>query len=120
MLTVGRLLFGAYEHGDVSNPGAHNESRNYELPWAPVTVGLHISHWDIHCLTLAGSERQMDFVHTLEGTGTRTLQIVDNATVVLEEPLGIEHGFGYLPFRVANYAQDFFRSVSAAQPSQDR
>ncbi|MCW1907783.1 MAG: hypothetical protein KIH63_000390 [Candidatus Saccharibacteria bacterium] len=114
-LSVGYLLCEAFELGEVSNPGTHNEFRRHDLGWAPVTVGLHVSHWDIHCLTLAGRERQMDFIHTLSGAGPRTLQVVDNATVVIEEPLGLEYGSGDLAFRVADQAQDFFRTVAVAE-----
>jgi len=114
--TLAHLLLTTFEEGEVTDPNSHNEFRIYKPLWAPIDSALHISHWDIHCLTLASSERQMEFIHTLEGSGGRSLRVIDNATTILEEPLGLEHGSGRLRFLVGQIAQDFFSSVAADQP----
>jgi len=114
--TLGHLLMTTYERGRVTDPNSHNEFRIYQPPWAPIDSALHISHWDIHCLTLASSERQMEFIHTLEGGGGRSLRVTDNANTILEEPLGLRNSSGRLRFLVGQIAQDFFSSVAAAQP----
>lgn len=116
--SVAHLLMIAYEHGEVYSPNSHRESRTYDLSEPPVTVALHISHWDIHCLTLAAAERQMDFIHTLEDKNRRSIQVVDNATVVLEQPLGLEYGIETAKFQIGEMAEDFFRSVAAARPRE--
>ncbi len=116
--SVGRLLMETYECGEIFNPNSHREERIFRPTWAPIDAALHICRWDIHCFTLASSERQMDFIHTFDGTGTRTLQVVDNANVVLDEPLGLERGPINVQFIVAQLAEDFFRTVALEGPRQ--
>ena len=114
--SVGRLLMETYECGEIFNPNSHREERIFRPTWAPIDAALHISHWDIHCFTLASSERQMDFVHTLEEHRPRGIQVVDSGNIVLDEPLGLKRGPINVQFIVAQLAEDFFRTVALEGP----
>lgn len=121
--TLGRLLLATYEKGDVVDPHSHREMRTYQPSWAPIHSTVHISHWDIHSLTLVDEvgERVMQFEHTLEGKRDvttnkdyRTIRIHDSdfpGKPVFEQRLG--HGLDYNSVRnvVTRSAQDFFDGV---------
>lgn len=116
--TLARLMNATIEKGEVIYPNTHKELRLYRPSWAPISSLVHISHWDIHSMTLQTTGRGISFEHTLNDASARTIKVTDSAFYVnplLEQELGPENDYNDLQDRVSKLAQRFFDAFPHAQ-----
>ena len=116
--TLSRLMNATMERGEVTNPNSHREKRIIVPKWAPITSTVQISHWDIHSLTLTSEEREVKFVHTLNDSSPRGIQVFDtdySDLLVFEATLGHNPDYDLVQRRVKNIAQNFFEAFPAPE-----
>jgi len=114
--TLSRLLNATIERGVVSNPNSHQEKRVLVPTWAPIESVVHISHWDIHSLTLTADDRKVRFVHTLQDALPRSISVFDtdySDGLVFDAPLGHPPDYDRIQNRIRNIAQNFFEAFPA-------